>query len=104
MRLVVGLVLPFMVLVVSPAYAGKLDSTRLGYTQKPIIQPGPLPGTSVIRSVIRSVDLSGGDKPGRIYGECFTLVGSVDFDRDFDKSPLEKQEILGFSCTSDMGR
>ena len=83
-------------------HAAGIENTRLTYTQKPIIHPGPLPGTSVIRSIIRKVDLTSedGSKPGRIYGECFTLIGQFDVGRDFVNKPVQKDEILGFSCTT----
>lgn len=87
----VWLVLPFS------AQAGTVS---LRYEQKVIAQPGPLPGTVVLRSLLRATDLSSPEdarRAGAPNGECFTLV-RAEVDRDFSKKPVSNDEILGFSC------
>lgn len=76
------------------------ETVVLRYEQKTIVQPGPLPSTVVLRSVLRAVDVTSPPSArtaGTITGECFTLV-SASLDRDFEKKPVSSVEILGFSC------
>lgn len=75
-------------------------TVTLRYEQKVVAQPGPMPGTVVLRSVLRAVDLASAPESrsaGRITGECFTLV-RAELDRDFGSKPAAPGEILGFSC------
>lgn len=66
------------------------------------VQNGPLPGTVIFLSPVfyNSVGAAPGKNAGAIRGWCSTLVNEPILQRDLAKSPLLKEEILGFSCTT----
>lgn len=85
--------------LVAPSMAHAV-TVALRYEQKVTAQPGPMPGTVVLRSVLRAVDPTSSPdsrSAGRITGECFTLV-RAELDRDFASKPAAPGDILGFSC------
>lgn len=66
------------------------------------VQDGPVPGVVVLTSQLTTFNPSSmnGNSGGHM-GQCTTLVHEVVLKRDLKKEPLRKDEILGFSCTTD---
>ena len=66
-----------------------------------VIEQGPLPGTVIFTSSINYIakkyDEALDGNVGDVMARCQTLV-SASLSRDFAKNPVQKDEILGFSC------
>lgn len=71
--------------------------------QTVLIEQGPLPGTAIITSSVSYKALEGENlfngNAGITMAKCSTLVSESVLKRDFIKNPIQKDEILGFSCT-----
>lgn len=66
------------------------------------VQPGPLPGTVILVSptFFNRADRAPGSNTDGVRGRCSTLINESLLQRDLAKSPLQKDDILGFSCTN----
>lgn len=88
--------------LLAPCLAGAGTITKIpndgGLT---LMQPGPLPGTVIVRSLVYGLAYGSGGgevgEKGASMGECYALVKAA-MTRDFVKVPVTAGEVLGFSC------